>query len=230
MRPHVARSGLICALHGDSAKHLAGRAERVFALLPSDEWHPRSGPLRGIANWAVACLRRQRLHAKRPESPALSGQRPPLPARAMSAQVKLANPVYPVRRADRGPAPITRLIHPPPPAGPLPGPGAWPAALYGFLTTSHLLPGPAAIAAIGTTARSRAGSHGAGHRHRAWAATRSDGRLSRSGAGRTTRAPAASPHQYRAAAPPARYRPGPDARPASKDGRNHFQAHADGQD
>jgi hypothetical protein len=38
------------------------------------------------------------------------------------------------------------------------------------------------------------------------------------------------PHQYRAAAPPARYRPGPDARPASKDSRNHFQAHADGQD
>jgi len=54
------------------------------------------------------------MHAKRPEGPALSGQRPPLPARAMSAQVKLASPVYPiysVRRADRGPAPITRLIH-----------------------------------------------------------------------------------------------------------------------
>ena len=37
----------------------------------------------------------------------------------MSAQVKLASPVYPVysvRRADRGPAPITRLIHLPSPA------------------------------------------------------------------------------------------------------------------
>jgi hypothetical protein len=59
------------------------------------------------------------MHAKRPEGPALSGQRPPLPARAMPAQVKLASPVYPVdpvRRTDRGPAPITRLIHLPPPA------------------------------------------------------------------------------------------------------------------
>jgi hypothetical protein len=59
------------------------------------------------------------MHAKRPESPALSRQRPPLPARAMPAQVKLASPVdpvYPVRRAGRGPAPITCLIHLPPPA------------------------------------------------------------------------------------------------------------------
>lgn len=59
------------------------------------------------------------MHAKRPEGPALSAQRPPLPARAMPAQVKLASPVdpvYPVRRADRGPAPITCLIHLPPPA------------------------------------------------------------------------------------------------------------------
>jgi hypothetical protein len=29
----------------------------------------------------------------------------------MRAQVKLAHPVYSVRHADRGPAPITRLIH-----------------------------------------------------------------------------------------------------------------------
>ena len=59
------------------------------------------------------------MHAKRPEGPALSGQRPPLPTRAMSAQVKLASPVHPVysvRRADRGPAPITCLIHLSPPA------------------------------------------------------------------------------------------------------------------
>jgi hypothetical protein len=69
------------------------------------------GSLRCIVDWVVACLRRQRMHAQRPEGPALSGQRPPLPARAISAQVKLANPVYPVRRADRGPAPITRLSH-----------------------------------------------------------------------------------------------------------------------
>jgi hypothetical protein len=59
------------------------------------------------------------MHAKRPEGPALSGQRPPLPARAMPAQVELArpvDPVYPVRRAGRWPAPITCLIHLPPPA------------------------------------------------------------------------------------------------------------------
>jgi hypothetical protein len=71
-------------------------------------------------------LRCEGMHAKRPEGPTLSGQRTPLPARAMSAQVKLASPVYPVypvRRADRGSASITRLIHLSPPAGPLPAPG-----------------------------------------------------------------------------------------------------------
>ena len=56
------------------------------------------------------------MHAKRPEGPALSRQRPPMPARAMPAQVKLAHPVYAVPRADRGPTPITGLIHLPPPA------------------------------------------------------------------------------------------------------------------
>ena len=62
---------------------------------------------------------RVRMHTKRPEGPALSGQRPPLPARAMPAQVELASPVdpvYPVCRAGHGPAPITCLIHLPPPA------------------------------------------------------------------------------------------------------------------
>ena len=56
------------------------------------------------------------MHAQRPEGPALSGQRPPVPARALPAQVKLANPVDPVSCADCGPAPITRLIHRRPPA------------------------------------------------------------------------------------------------------------------
>jgi AcrR family transcriptional regulator len=73
-----------------------------------------------IADRAVACcgagLRREHVHAEGPEGPALSGQRPPLPARPLSAQVQLANPVYLVRRADRGSAPITRLIHLPPPS------------------------------------------------------------------------------------------------------------------
>jgi hypothetical protein len=65
----------------------------------------------GAVVWCDTGLRRERMRAKRPERPALSGQRPPLLARAMRAQVKLAYPVYPVRRADRGPAPITCLIH-----------------------------------------------------------------------------------------------------------------------
>src|SRR6516225_1155500 len=82
------------------------------------------------------------MHTERPEGPALSGQRPPVPARAASAQVKLANPVHSVRRADRGPVPITCLVHLLPPAGPAPGPAAQPTALYFLLTTSHLLPWP----------------------------------------------------------------------------------------
>jgi hypothetical protein len=60
--------------------------------------------------------------AKRPEGPALSGQRPPVLARTASAQVKLTNPVDSVRRADRGPAPITCLVHLLPPAGSAAGP------------------------------------------------------------------------------------------------------------
>jgi hypothetical protein len=61
--------------------------------------------------WLGAGLWRERMHAKWPEGPTLGGQRPPALARAASAEVKLTNPVYPVRRADRGSAPITRLIH-----------------------------------------------------------------------------------------------------------------------
>src|SRR5215470_13944675 len=93
------------------------------------------------------------MHTERPEGPALSGQRPPVLARAASAQVKLANPVYSVRRADRGPAPITCLVHLMPPAGPLPGPGAQPAALFCLFTTSPLLPPPGRISALGTPLR-----------------------------------------------------------------------------
>ena len=73
------------------------------------------GRLRGIAERAVACcgagLRGERVHTQGPEGPALGGQRPPMPARALSAQVQLTHPVDPVRRAGRGSAPITRLIH-----------------------------------------------------------------------------------------------------------------------
>src|SRR5260370_12902541 len=69
----------------------------------------------------------------------------------MSAQVKLANrvyTVYSVRRADRGPTPITRLIHLLPPAVPLQGPDS---RSYTILIARHvnLLSRSAARAATG---------------------------------------------------------------------------------
>jgi hypothetical protein len=90
------------------------------------------------------------MHAKRPEDPAPDGQRPPQPARALPAQVKLAGPFYPVRRADRRPAPITRLSHLAPPAGPRARP-----LLQLDCSPLHIcLPGPAAGAATGHRAPS----------------------------------------------------------------------------
>ena len=112
----------------------------------------------------------------------------------MSAQVKLASPVYPVypvRRADRGPAPITRLIHLPPPAVPLPDPGP---RSYTILIAHHvnLLSRLGRSRPPGTTARLRAGL-GAGPiiapGRRSAPAANSAG----SGAGRTTRVPTAYP-------------------------------------
>jgi hypothetical protein len=103
---------------------LSSRAQARYkhAGPPSDGNYGCGERLRRIGDRAVAQLgtdlRRERLHAKRPEGPALSRQRPPLPAGALSAQVKLANPVNSVRRTDRGPAPIARLIHLPAPASP----------------------------------------------------------------------------------------------------------------
>ena len=115
--------------------------------------HGCGGRLRRIAERAVACcgagLRRERVHARRPEGPALGGQRRPLPARALSAQVQLARPVDPVCRAGRGSAPITGLIHLRPPSGPPPGPGARPAVPYGLLATFRVLSRPGRIAAVG---------------------------------------------------------------------------------
>jgi len=115
--------------------------------------HGCGGRLRRIAERAVACcgagLRRERVHARRPEGPALGGQRRPMPARALSAQVQLARPVDPVCRAGRGSAPITGLIHLRPPSGPPPGPGARPAVPYGLLATFRLLSRPGRIAAVG---------------------------------------------------------------------------------
>jgi len=161
------------------------------------------------------------MHAQRPEGPALSGQRPPLPARAMSAQVKLAGPAYPaypVRRADRGPAPITRLIHLPPPAGPLPDPGprsytplsAHPVNLLSRLGRScgHRAP----------TARPRAGL-----RRRPPSSRLGDTAFRRPtrpgpGPGIATRVPSACPPQLiQSGRSPARYMPGP--RCAARDQR-----------
>ena len=89
------------------------------------------------------------MHAKRPEDPAPDGQRPPQPARALPAQVKLAGPFYPVRRPDRRPAPVTRLSHLLPPAAQAPRP------LPQLDCSLHIcLPGPAAGAATGHRAPS----------------------------------------------------------------------------
>lgn len=71
--------------------------------------HPPGSQFRRIGHGTG--LRRERMHPQRPEGPAPRGQRPPVPARAASAQIQLAYPVYPVRRADCGPAPITGLTH-----------------------------------------------------------------------------------------------------------------------
>jgi hypothetical protein len=120
------------------------------------------------------------MHAKRPEGPALSGQRPPLPARAMPAQVKLASPVdpvYPVRRAGRGPAPITCLIHLPPPAVRC----RVQVRQLHILITHHVN----LVSRPGRSCGHRAPppgpelARGAGRRHRAWATLRSGGRLGR---------------------------------------------------
>ena len=130
---------------------------RRFRYLPQ-QTRPRRR-LRRILDRAVArCgtgLRRERVHAQRPEGPALSGQRPPMPARALSAQVKLAHPVDPIRRADRGAAPITGLIHLLPPSGPsraqVPGP-----LHRSDCSLRHICcPGSAPLRPSGTTARSR---------------------------------------------------------------------------
>ena len=63
------------------------------------------------ATASVTGLRRERMRAQRRDGPALGGERGPLPAGAVGAQVELAEPVHAVRRTGRGSAPITRLVH-----------------------------------------------------------------------------------------------------------------------
>jgi hypothetical protein len=167
------------------------------------------------------------MHAKRPEGPALSGQRPPLPPRAMSAQVKLASPVYPVypvRRADRGAAPITRLIHLPH----LPSVAGSRSAQLHHIDRS---PRQSGFPAWPRVRPSRAPSPGpelvcgAGRHHRAWATERSGSRLGRL-PGRAHHAGTirVSPPLIQSRRSPARYKPVPDARPAIKDSAKRFQA------
>jgi hypothetical protein len=118
------------------------------------------------------------MHAKRPEGPALSGQRPPLPARAMPAQVKPASPadpVYPVRRTDRGPAPITGLIHLPPPAVRC----RVQVRQLHLLITHHvnLVSRPGRSCGHRVPPPGPELACGAGRHHRTWATERSGGRL-----------------------------------------------------
>jgi hypothetical protein len=160
------------------------------------------------------------MQAKRPKGPALSGQRPPLPARAMPAQVKLASPadpVYPIRRTGLGPAPITCLIHLPPPAVCC----RVQVRQLHILITHHVIrfPGPAVRAATGY------------HRPaQSWPAApvaiiapgprsipAADSADSR--AGHTTRIPSACPPPLiQSRRSPTRYRPGP--RCAARDQRH----------
>jgi len=155
------------------------------------------------------------MHAKRPEDPAPDGQRPPQPARALPAQVKLAGPFYPVRRADRRPAPVTRLSH----LAPACRPGC--PARCTILTAHHFtsaFPAPAAGAAAGH----RAPPPGPELVHAAPVILIAPGRRSAPGSrpgplrdpARTPRPPSANPlHRYRATAPAARYRTVPESRP-----------------
>jgi len=165
------------------------------------------------------------MHAKRPEDPAPDGQRPPQPARALPAQVKLAGPFYPVRRTDRRPAPITRLSHLAPPAGPRARP-----LLQLDCSPLHIcLPGPAAGAATGH----RAPSPGPEPDHAGPVIAVAPGRRSaphcRPGPFQQHRDVPRSHHQpvplhqYRATAPPARYRTVPESRPGTE-GSKHLQA------
>ena len=176
------------------------------------------------AAWCRVGLRSDRMHAKRPEDPAPDGQRPPQPARALPAQVKLAGLFYPVRRADRRPAPITRLSHLAPPAGP----GARPLLQLDCSPLHICLPGPAAGAATGH----RAPSPGPEPDHAAPVIAVAPGRRSaprcRPAPGAPGAYPAAtisqSPYtKYRATAPPARYRTVPESRPVAEDSK-HLQA------
>lgn len=151
------------------------------------------------------------MHAKRPEGPALSGQRPPLPAPAMPAQVKLASPVdpvYPVRRADRGPAPITCLIHLPPPAVRC---RAQVRQLHTLITHHvNLVPGPAVRAATGyhRPAQSWPAAPVAIIAPGPRSALVADSAGSR--AGHATRVPSVCPPPLiQSRRSPARYRPGP---------------------
>jgi hypothetical protein len=112
--PHVTRAPAISAPHPRplTATFLSrGSCDCTVDVTDRPVYSDLRRIVNGAVVWCGTGLRRERMHAKRPERPALSGQRPPLSARAMRAQIKLAHPVYSVRRADRGPAPITRLIH-----------------------------------------------------------------------------------------------------------------------
>jgi hypothetical protein len=158
------------------------------------------------------------MQAERPEGPALSRQRPPLPARAMPAQVKLASPVdpvYPVRRAGRGPAPITCLIHLPPPAVRC----RVQVRQLHILITHHvnLVSRPGRSCGHRVPPPGPELACGAGRHHRAWVtADSADSADSR--AGHTTRAPSACPPPLiQSRRFPARYRPGP--RCAARDQR-----------
>jgi hypothetical protein len=123
--------------------------------------------------------------------------------------------------ADRGPTPITRLIHLPPPVVPLQDPDS---RSYTILIAHHVN----LLSRLGRSCGHQAPPPGpelicgAGRYHRTGrrSAPATDSAGSR--AGRTTQVPSACPPPIQSGRPPARYRPGPDARPAIKDRSKHF--------
>src|SRR5690242_16667256 len=145
------------------------------------------------------------MHAKRPEGPALSGQRPPVLARAASAQVKLTNPVDSVRCADRGPAPITCLVHLLPPAGSAAGPRC--PVRDPVLVAHHFTSASLARPVSGHWHHRPDQSRFAQRRSPSWRLRDTLRRPAQpaQGAGPATKARPA-PYQYRAAAPLPRYR------------------------
>ena len=80
------------------------------------DYPPHTPPGRAVA-WSGTGLRRDGMHAKTPEGPALSGTAPASAGSRSPHRYSSPTRSDPVRRRRPRPAPVTRLIHVPSPAG-----------------------------------------------------------------------------------------------------------------